>query len=402
MAKYLFIVPPFSGHINPTLGVGLELLSKNHQVGWLTIDPSLKKKIPVGGNFLLLEFPMNDSQKEKVERELAELAKKSVYGLDSLKFLYDDVLIPMNTNMLQGVIDVIDSYNPDIIINDHQMFVGATAAILKNIPYATSVTAPAAIKEDGALPNVHKWESEQIISFQKQAGLNLDERLDCSSRLTLVYTSSDFFGANNLPVNYQFVGPIINRRPLDSDVNLNLNFEKIKNKGEKKNILVSIGTTFDHTQKKKFFDKVVEAFADNNLFNVILISHPELFQEIPQNFMIYEFIPQLELMPYMDVVICHAGHNTVCETLYNAIPLVVLPVAYDQSFVASCVTNSGCGIRLNFNRFKASQLKDAVQMVFDQKEYSEQANKIKNSFLKAGGAKRAAELLENLIKVNNR
>lgn len=154
---------------------------------------------------------------------------------------------------------------------------------------------------------------------------------------------------------------------------------------------------FDHTQKKKFFDKVVQAFADSLTYNVIVVSHPEMFENIPSNFYIYEFVPQLELMPYMDIVICHAGHNTVCEALYNSKPLVVLPVAYDQSFVASCVTNSGCGIRLNFNRFKVQQLIDVVDTIFANSLYVENAMKIKTSFIEAGGVCKATKLLESIV-----
>lgn len=393
MAKFLFVVPPFSGHINPTLGVGKKLLDNGHQVGWVSVDPALKDRIPHEGQFILLEFPMSYVERKKVEQELEELSKRSVYGLDSLKFLYDDVLIPMNTKMLDGLKTAIDTYMPDVIINDHQVFAGAVAAISKNIPYATSVTAPAAIKEDTAFPNILKWESEQIINFQKQAGIDSEIRLDCSSLLTLVYTTREFFGDNNLAHNYQFVGPIIDRPSESEDID---RFSKIKHKGTKKNIFVSIGTTFDHTLKKKFFDKVVEALGDNDEFNVIVISHSDIFDNIPSNFMIFEFVPQLELMPFMDVVVCHAGHNTVCETLYNGKPLVVLPVAYDQSFVAGCVTNSGCGIRLNFNRFKAQQLKEAIATVLNDNSYQINVNKIKQSFEEAGGTVKAAHLLESI------
>lgn len=398
MAKYLFVVPPFSGHINPTLGIGEKLLDQGHNVGWVSVDPVLECRIPKGADFILLEFPMDDTEQKKVEQQLEELSKRSVYGLDSLKFLYEDVLVPMNTKMFDPIIQVLDNYKPDVVINDHQLFAAAVAAKLKNIPYATSVTAPAAIKEDVSFPNIHKWESEQIVNFQKIHGITSEYRLDCSSLLTLVYTSQEFFGDNNFSDNYQFIGPIIKRPPLNQK---SFDFDVVKNKGNKKNIFVSIGTMFDHTQKKKFFDKVVEAFAEDILYNVIVVSHPEIFDTLPSNFHVYEFVPQLELMPYIDVVVCHAGHNTVCEALYNAKPLVVLPVAYDQSFVASCVTSSGCGIRLNFNRFKSQQLKEAIEMIFSDSKFLLNANKIRESFIKAGGINRAVEELEAIALCKN-
>lgn len=34
MSKFLFVVPPFFGHINPSLSIGRTLLEKGHEVAW--------------------------------------------------------------------------------------------------------------------------------------------------------------------------------------------------------------------------------------------------------------------------------------------------------------------------------------------------------------------------------
>jgi UDP:flavonoid glycosyltransferase YjiC (YdhE family) len=47
MAKFVFVVPPLTGHINPTLSMGTALLERGHRVGWITLDESL------GDNFRL-------------------------------------------------------------------------------------------------------------------------------------------------------------------------------------------------------------------------------------------------------------------------------------------------------------------------------------------------------------
>ncbi len=390
--KFLFIVPPLTGHVNPTLGLGTELLKNKHEVAWISFDPLLEKRIPDGGDFLLLEADISEADKELIKNEMLALGKKAVYGLDSLKFLYDEVLVPMNTGMLDGIKKHIDAYKPDIIINDHQIFAAAVAAIQKNIPYVTSVTAPAAIKVNKALPMIHVWEGEQIIKFQKSVGLESDKRLDCSDLLTIVYTSKKLFGESDLDKHYQFIGPVISR----SDFTDNFDWDKLQKMNDRPKILVTIGTTFDHSLKQQFLRKVTEAF-ENEMIGVIIVSDPELFDYIPHNFMVCKQIPQLKLIPLMDAVVCHGGHNTVCETLSYAKPLVILPIAYDQSYVASTVVDSGSGIRLNFNRFKTQHLKDAVNKVLYDKKYSENAQAIQKSFEEAGGVAKAVKLLENIL-----
>lgn len=390
--RFLFIVPPLTGHVNPTLGLGAELLKNKHEVAWISIDPQLEKRIPNGGTFLLLDTDINKHEKERIKNEILELGKKAVYGLDSLKFLYDDVLTPMNMGMLDGIKKLIDAYKPNIIINDHQIFAAAVAAIQKNIPYVTSVTAPAAIKVNEDLPMIHVWEGDQIIKFQKSVGLDSDKRLDCSKLLTIVYTSKKLFGESDLDNYYQFIGPVINRGDFTDD----FDWCKLQSMNNRPKILVTIGTTFDHSLKQQFLRKVTEAF-ENEMMGVVIISDPELFDYIPDNFIVCKQIPQLKLIPLMDAVVCHGGHNTVCEALSYAKPLVVLPVAYDQSYVASTVVDSGSGIRLNFNRFKAQQLKDAVNKVLYDKKYSENAQTVQKSFEEAGGVTKAVKLLENIL-----
>ncbi|QNK63115.1 glycosyl transferase [Pedobacter sp. PAMC26386] len=388
MAKFVFIVPPLTGHINPTLSMGAVLIQRGHQVGWITLDPDLAFKLPEGGELLLIKYNESDQQKQDSEQYLDIITKKIVYGIDSIKFLYEEVLIPLNRHSYDGIVDWLEKYKPDLVITDHQMFAGAIAAVNQKIPYATSVTAPAAIKIMDELPKVHEWEVNQIVALQKELGMDKLTSIACSGLLTMVLTSKEFFGELELPACYHFVGPVINRKPVNAYFDWDL-----LNKINRPKILVSIGTTFDHEHKKNFFAKVIEAFGDEEL-TVVVVSEPSLFEMWPENFIVQRMVPQLELLPHLDAVVCHGGHNTVCETLMNGLPMVVIPIAYDQSHVAGRVVRVGAGLRLNFNRFKARHLQEAVYEILQKEDFKTSALEIKRSFIAAGGTEAAATLLE--------
>lgn len=393
MAKFVFIVPPLTGHINPTLSIGAVLLRRGHEVAWISLDKSLALRLPEGGQLLLIEYDESDQQKQDSEKYLDIITKKIVYGIDSIKFLYEEVLIPLNRHSYEGILTLLDEFKPDLIITDHQMFAGAIAAVNKNIPYATSVTAPAAIKVMDELPKIHEWEVNQIVTLQKELGIQSGNSIACSDLLTMVLTSKAFFGEMELPSNYQFVGPVIHKRAGQ------IAFDWLKlEQSEQPKVLVSIGTTFDHEHKKSFFAKVIEAFADEPL-TVVVVSEPSLFEEWPQNFIVQRNVPQLELLPHLDAVVCHGGHNTVCETLTNGLPMVVVPIAYDQSHVAGRVVRVGAGLRLNFNRFKSKHLKEAVEEILNNSDFKEAAQKMSASFEEAGGTETAADLLVQLSAV---
>ncbi|MEM6830049.1 MAG: nucleotide disphospho-sugar-binding domain-containing protein, partial [Bacteroidota bacterium] len=229
--------------------------------------------------------------------------------------------------------------------------------------------------------------------LQAACGLELEENITRSNLLNLIFTSHSFFGEDEaLPEHYHFVGPVIRKRP----GNVPFDWDSLNATRHPHKIFVSIGTTFDHSEKRDFFTKVVEAFAGEPVF-VIVVSDPDLLESWPENFLVQPKVPQLELLPHLDAVVCHAGHNTVCETLNNGLPMVVLPIAYDQQHVAGRVAAIKAGMKLNFKRFKAKNLKHSIQELLHDSTYRENAKVIRDSFKEAGGTARATVLLEELL-----
>ncbi|WP_449397843.1 hypothetical protein [Chryseobacterium wanjuense] len=155
-----------------------------------------------------------------------------VYGIDSIKFLYEDVLIPLNRHCYNGIVRLLKQYQPDLVIGDHQLFAASIAAKKLGLPYSTTVTAPAAIKIMSELPKVHEWEEKQIIALQKELGIEENRALDCSDLLTLVLTSRYFFGEMDLPTNFQFTGPVLTERRISCEFDW-----EIFNKTSKKKFL---------------------------------------------------------------------------------------------------------------------------------------------------------------------
>src|SRR5258708_36235425 len=64
MAKFLFVVPPFFGHISPTLSVGSALLSRGHDVAWVGLRDLPAGRIPEGGQFIVPHKELEGHQDE--------------------------------------------------------------------------------------------------------------------------------------------------------------------------------------------------------------------------------------------------------------------------------------------------------------------------------------------------
>lgn len=113
--------------------------------------------------------------------------------------------------------------------------------------------------------------------------------------------------------------------------------------------------------------------------------------------LLQEYVPQLPLLAHLDAVVCHGGHNTVCEALAHGLPLVVAPVRDDQPIVAQQVEAAGAGIRVRFGRPRADDIHAALSGVLDGPDHRRAARRIQASFAAAGGAAAAADRLEKLL-----
>lgn len=107
-------------------------------------------------------------------------------------------------------------------------------------------------------------------------------------------------------------------------------------------------------------------------------------------------VPQLALLERMDAVICHAGHNTVCEALWHGVPLVTAPIRDDQPVIAAQVVDAGAGLRVKFGRVTADRLGTALDTVLHDPAHRAAAARVRTAFRAAGGAPAAAAHLERL------
>jgi MGT family glycosyltransferase len=117
---------------------------------------------------------------------------------------------------------------------------------------------------------------------------------------------------------------------------------------------------------------------------------------VPPNVRVERFVPQSLLMPWARVVVTNGGSNTVRGALQGGVPLVVVPMEWDQLDNAQRVAEAGAGLRLPIGRCTPRALRAAVERVLAGASFREGALRIAESFARYGHGRRAAELLEAL------
>jgi MGT family glycosyltransferase len=117
---------------------------------------------------------------------------------------------------------------------------------------------------------------------------------------------------------------------------------------------------------------------------------------IPSNARVERWVPHSDLLPRAAVVVTTGGTGTVLATLSAGTPLVVVPTAWDQPENAWRIAEAGAGIRLSPADCTAERIRSAVVLVLNDPAFRHNAQRLATDFAAYGGAAQAAGLLEKL------
>jgi MGT family glycosyltransferase len=387
MSKFLFVVPPFFGHISPTLSVGASLIARGHQVAWVGLQEIAPEHIPAGGQFIVPHAEL-----EEHLPEIRRILKRqddgpNISGAETLKLALEETYIPFCRFIMKGLERITDEFSPDVIVSDCITFAGAICAYTKGIPYATTTPVPPDVGGDAmSAPKVHAWWVRNIMELQHSFCIYAPTVVVNSNKLNLVFTSQEFAAIAYPPEHMQFVGPVKGRPN-----NTPFDWERLE-KATSPKVYVSLGTLLVDI-RKEFFSKLIEAFAGEPL-TIVAATSPDIFDKWPDNFIVQGYVPQSELMSKMDAVICHGGFNTVNDTFMNGLPMLITPIAYDHFHTASLIEKAGCGIKLRYKRLRANDLRTAMWEILRNPQYRAAAGRIRDTYIGAGGNDKAVEHLE--------
>ena len=140
-------------------------------------------------------------------------------------------------------------------------------------------------------------------------------------------------------------------------------------------IYVSLGTVLN--KKDSFYRNCMEALKGENMDVIMAVGSrtdiPSL-GDVPSNFTIYPRVDQLQVLQEASVFITHCGMNSVSESLYFGVPLVLFPQQPEEGAVARRVRELGAGIFLKSTR--PAVLKRTVTYLLENKSCRENAGKI--------------------------
>jgi MGT family glycosyltransferase len=384
LGRFLFVVPPLVGHINPAVGLAAELAARGHQVAWAGHRELVRQLAGPDAVVFDCAIPAGPLQRPP-----------ELKGPAALQFLWESFLIPLADAMAPGVRAAIDAFGPDVVVADQQAVAGALIADELGLIWVTSATTSGELMDPlASMPKVKAWLAGLWHELRGRiAGGHgvADPRF--SPFGVLAYTTRELFGQTELPhERFWLIGPSISPRPSSSD------FPWDWLDPEMPTVLVSLGTANDDAGAR-FLATAVEALSGlAGKVQAVVVDPAGVLGEPADHILVRTRVPQLELLEHLDAVVCHAGHNTVCESLWHGVPLVVAPIRDDQPIVAGQVVDAGAGLRVRFGRVTASLLTGTIEAVLaEEGGYRLAAERIGRSFQAAGGSRAGADRLEELL-----
>lgn len=388
MSKIVFFCIPASGHTNPTIEVVRELVSRGNEVWYYSFNEFKDKIQDAGANFISCDDYLPELRPEdekKIGKDFATLIEMVV-----------DTTIALD----KKVCAELESIKPHCIVSDSLCFWGKLFAEKLNIPYICSITTFAFNKYTARMMKQGLNEIMRMIlgmgrinkkiEILKSHGYYVKGFISMiendNETNTIVYTSKEFQPmVDTFSSKYYFVGPSV------------ANITVKKEERNRKKIYISLGTV--NNKNIKFYQNCIKAFENCDIDVIMSIGNGTLISElgtIPDNFEVRNSVEQIKVLQNVDVFITHCGMNSVNESLYYGVPMVMYPRQSEQGMVCRRVADLGAGIVLKRNSPK--YIKEAVLGVTSNNKYKENAEKLGKGFRSAGGYKKAAEAILKIIE----
>lgn len=390
MSKIVFFSIPAYGHTNPTIEVVRELTGRGHEVWYYSFDIFKEKIENAGARYIGCDEYLPElypEDEKKVGKDFASLI---------------EMVVDTTINLDKKVCGELGELRPDCIVSDSVCFWGKLFAKKLDIPYVCSTTTFAfnkytaklmaknrsmgeLVRTIGGMPRINK-KIKQLRANGYDVKNFVSIIQNDNDTNTIVFTSKEFQPMwETFSEKYAFVGPSIDTRIA----------EDTKHHG--KTVYVSLGTVLN--KNSGFYENCIQALGESDVEVIMSVGERTdiaALGTIPDNFQVKARVEQIKALQRTDVFLTHCGMNSVNESLYFGVPMVLFPQHSEQALVAERVAELGAGIKLQKNHPR--YIKGAIDRILNDHSYKENADKISQSFKIAGGAKKAADTISAIAE----
>jgi MGT family glycosyltransferase len=412
--KIGFIGLPSPGHLNPMSALARQLQSRNHDV--VMFSPPVGESLARAAGLPFVPFAEKEFSPDKLGEIVGTVSR--LKGEEGLQFTVNAVAA-LNEVKWRTMPDLLSSTGIDALVVDNYDFYGEIIPMRIGMPYAI-VSNALHFDYSGHTPlcvydGVHENTAEaikrnrqgvskftqmligsnaELIAKAERAGIRANWA-DPSSLFSdcpwITQCPREFdFESSHWPKQFHYTGPFHDGKgrpdfPFPWD---QLTGEPI--------VYASMGTV--QNGNPDLFSAIAAAVSKHQGLQLVLaignILHPEQIGSVPNNAIVVNNAPQLELLKKASVCITHAGFNTVLEALTQGVPQIAIPVTNDQPGVAARIADKKTGRTTFLDGLDESNLSALLEEVINNHIYRDNSRSIQKAIAKKNGLSVAADLLE--------
>ncbi len=411
MTHFAFLSPPYAGHLNPMLALARGLVERGHRATFVAqadVGPKVSRPdigfAPVGAR----THPPG-----RLTRMTARLGGTT--GLFGIGGVIRDMAA--TTDMLcEDVPAMLHEIHAGAIVADQTEPAGGLVAHHLGIPFVSVANALLIDREPTVPPPFIGWGYDEspwgvqrnlggyriadwlmkpvfeVIGRRARAwrlgGIETVE--DCLSPMLQISQSVESFDFPRVSQSPALVhcGPF--RRPERRD------WVPVDGRP---NVFCSLGTL--QGGRLPIFRIVAEACRDRGL--ALTVAHGGKLDateaaSLPGNPRVEAFVPQRAVIRTASAVVTHGGLNTVLDALAAGVPLIVVPLAFEQGATAARVARTGAGLVIPRRQLTPARVAEALGALLDIPSYRERAAALRDEIALAGGVDRAVALIERATR----
>jgi zeaxanthin glucosyltransferase len=413
--KIGFLSMPLTGHLNPMTALARKLQSRGHEVVFIGV-PDIEPVVRAA-DLHFVSFCENEYPPGSVAKSWGGVAK--LHGLDVVRYTSRELTPGLIKAALEHLPGKIAETGVNALIFDmvyrlleivpmhlglpyvqiwnvlHYDSSGSTPLALYSWPHETSDEALAR-NVDGL--KIFREMREPVIplaqAYAERNGLEIDwsnPAATVSKLAVITQTPKEFdFPIPHLPPQFHYAGPFHDNQGREP---VSFPWKKLTGKPL---IYASMGTLVNGL--KNVYGTILEAVGEFPEMQVVLSVgrnvSPSNLGPIPSNTIIVRIAPQIELLKRAALCITHAGLNTTLEALAEGVPMVAIPIGYDQPGVSARIAYHGVGEFVEIGNLTARRLSELIEKVTANPNYRDKARWFQKVLGETRGLDVAADIIE--------
>ncbi|MDT0308859.1 hypothetical protein RM780_18110 [Streptomyces sp. DSM 44917] len=422
MTRIFLATMPITTHVRPVLPIARELARRGHEVLWRCGRTFEEEITATGASFTSIAPHVDFDENVAVLRTIDE--RKA--GVPKFKSVILPAFVESIPGHVKDIAPVLDDFRPDVVLADYSLLAAPVLAHARGIATVLLAAGPLPLAGAGAPPpgaglypaasplgrlrdrglmwlvanvifrDVHRalrrslagLGAPEVDAFFTNWPVRLADRY-------LVMTIPEFeYPHADLPSVVEFVGPALPETPEGwappawwPDV------ERARAAGTPVVLLTQDGPTSDPAT---LLHPAVTALGGENVL-LLAATGDRAPEDVlpaarrPANLRLAPALPPAEVLPLTDLTVTNGGYDSVQQSLAHGVPLVATGVCDNRTEANNRVRRSGAGVFLKTWKPGPKRLHAAVTEVLHDPRYRTAATRLRDSYTRHPGPRRAAE-----------